>query len=552
MSRSSLFFTAALVNISIVLVQQVTVAKTASEIEVIARATTVKIQLQQYRKGDNNGSGVIIDRRAVAAGDRKEYLYTLVTNSHVVCGDNEVEELLCPSIPTKETFFLNLPDGQKYQTSAASVKILDSELDIAIIQFRSSRQYAVARLAAPGNLKATDDVYTSGFPYGQPDFSFNQGKAVAVVNKRLIGDRGGYTIAYNAPTLSGMSGGGVFDVDAQLVAIHGYGDRVKRNTEINSTANVTKKIGMNRGIPVRWLLQNLIALGINLGGNRSISDIKVARPQVPESADEYYIAGFNIFLDPGNNFILGKRKAIQSFTKAIQLNPQYVYAYFMRAVIYGQLEEFQKSLTDYDQAIALNPKYLNAYRNRGFLRITKFNNVQGALADFNQAILLDPKDAGEYDNRGLLKKVYLDDAQGAMIDFNQAISINPKFANAYNHRGVLKIEKFDDTSGALADYNQAINFDPRHAEAYSNRGNLKKERLSNYQEALSDYNQAIIINSKYANAYNNRGLLKRDYLSDREGAIADFRLAAKFFREQGNSKFLQRAINNLKSLNATE
>jgi hypothetical protein len=90
-----------------------------------------------------------------------------------------------------------------------------------------------------------------------------------------------------------MSGGGVFDSNVQLVAIHGWGDRYKEDTEIDNQSRVNIKIGYNRGIPIRWLLQNLTGTGISL--NRPTSSIRVARSQMPTTADEYFIAGFNNF-----------------------------------------------------------------------------------------------------------------------------------------------------------------------------------------------------------------------------------------------------------------
>jgi V8-like Glu-specific endopeptidase len=76
-----------------------------------------------------------------------------------------------------------------------------------------------------------DRVYTSGYPLEPRGYSFNQGKAIAVVNKRLSDDRGGYTVIYDAQTQPGMSGGGVFDNNGRLVAIHGQGERYRENTQ---------------------------------------------------------------------------------------------------------------------------------------------------------------------------------------------------------------------------------------------------------------------------------------------------------------------------------
>jgi tetratricopeptide (TPR) repeat protein len=553
MYRSSLFLTAALVGTTVALVQPAASAKSASEVELIARAVTVEINFK-FRAADGQiedigGSGVIVHRK----GD----LYTLVTNRHVVCGGVQ-----CSQLPPVESYNLNLADGQRYQVKKSSVKFLGNDLDLAIIQFRSNRNYSVAEMSALRSLKTRDKVYTAGFPIEQPGFAFGEGEAIAVVNKRLVGDSGGHTIIHNAFTLPGMSGGGVFDSSGQLVAIHGKGDRFGENTLLNNKdlSEVGSKIGYNRGIPVHWITQNLSELGINLGGSSPLTDIKAARAQVPDTADEYFIAGFNKFVEPGNNVLAGKRLAIQQFSKAIQLNPKYEYAYFSRAITYEQIKEFQKSLSDYNQtiiirpkestayynratlkdiklndtqgalsdynqAIILNPKFFQAYNHRANLKHTKLNDIQGALSDYNQAIILNPKFSDAYFNRAILKVDKLNNIQGALSDYNQAIILNPKFSDAYNNRGVLKKSKLNDLQGALVDYNQAIILNPRFPEAYFNRANLKYTKLNDIQGALSDYNQAIILNPKYSEAYYGRASMKKNKLNDIQGALSDYNQA---------------------------
>jgi S1-C subfamily serine protease len=313
MYRSSLFFTAAMVGTTVALVQPVASAKSILEIQNIARAVTVEIKLQQ---NGSVGSGVIINKK----GD----LYTLATNRHVICGASN-----CQKISESEVYSLGLFDGQKYQVKKSAIKLLGSTLDLAIIQFRSSRNYAVAQVATPGSLKIDDEVYTTGFPFEQPGFTFGDGKAIAVANKRLQGDGGGYSIIYNALTLPGMSGGGVFDGNGQLVAIHGQGDRYKENTDTDYKFYVGSKIGMNRGIPIRWLVQNLTEVGINL--KTGSSDARNTRSQAPTTADEYFIAGFNKLVEPGSNVLAGKRQAIQEFTTAIRLNSRYYSAYIINS-----------------------------------------------------------------------------------------------------------------------------------------------------------------------------------------------------------------------------
>jgi tetratricopeptide (TPR) repeat protein len=482
-------------------------ALSPAEVEQKAKAVSVEMLTGE-------GSGVIIHRQG--------NLYTVITNRHVVC---KVRPERCTDRDIHSSYRLKTPDDQIYQVARSNIKLLKDDagkfLDLAIVQFRSNRIYSVAQVADPGSLKVNDAVYTAGFPGGQ-GWLFGMGKAQAVVNKRLVADRGGYTVIYNAETLPGMSGGGAFDNNGRLVAVHGQGDKFKENTEAEEIASnkaknaVNSKIGYNRGIPARWVIQGLAELGILVGNRKPLNQIRVANPTVAATADEFFIAGFNKLIDPGEDFQAGRREAVAQFNQSVALNPRYTIAYFLRAIAKAQL-----------------------------------NDPQGALTDYNQSISLNPKVALTYYNRGLLKQAQLNDLQGALADYNQAVSLNPKFVDAYYNRGILK-KKLNDPQGALADFNQVISLHPNDAEAYLNRGFLKYRKLSDPQGALADYNQAISLNPQYAAAYYNRGVLKKDQLNDRAGAIADFRTAAQLFRAQGQTQNLQIVLNALQQLRAAE
>jgi tetratricopeptide (TPR) repeat protein len=490
-------------------------ALSPAEVEQMAKAVSVEMLT-------GVGSGVIVHRQ----GD----LYTVITNRHVVC---KVRPESCTDRDIHSSYRLKTSDGKIYQVAKSNIKLLKDSagkfLDLAIVQFRSNRSYPVAQVAEPGSLKIDDAVYTVGFPKGQ-GWLFGSGQAQAVVNKRLVGDNGGYTVVYDAETLPGMSGGGAFDNNGRLVAVHGRGDRFTENTQAEEVASdtikkeVNSKIGFNRGIPVRWVVQGLGELGILVGNRKPLNQIRVGNPTVAATADEFFIAGFNKFVDPGADFQAGRRDAVAQFNRAVALNPRYTIAYFLRAIAKHLLNDPQGTLADYNQAISLNPKLAVAYYNRGILKVQKLNDPQGALADYNQAIFLNPNYVDAYYNRGNLKYEKLNDPKGALADYNQAISLDPQNAKAYNNRGVLKNEKLNDFKGALADYNQAISLNPKNAAAYNNRGILK-DKLNDPQGTLADYNQAIFLNPKWAEAYANRGSLKYKKLNDFKGALADYNQA---------------------------
>lgn len=91
--------------------------------------------------------------------------------------------------------------------------------------------------------------------------------------------------------------------------------------------------------------------------------------------------------------------AIDSFTKAIQLDSSCAPCYEMRGWCYGQKGEYELALVDYNSAIQLEPNIASAYNGRG--RIYHFQNqFDAAILDFTRAIEIEPSDATYYCNRG--------------------------------------------------------------------------------------------------------------------------------------------------------
>ena len=53
-------------------------------------------------------------------------------------------------------------------------------------------------------------------------------------------------------------------------------------------------------------------------------------------------------------------RAIEAYTQAIALNPDFAEAFNHRGMAYGNKGEFDRAIPDFNQAIALNPKNANA------------------------------------------------------------------------------------------------------------------------------------------------------------------------------------------------
>ena len=103
--------------------------------------------------------------------------------------------------------------------------------------------------------------------------------------------------------------------------------------------------------------------------------------------------------------------AIESFCKALMLEPDYAIAYSNRGTVYGRKGELDNAITDFDKAIELKPDYVAG------MHIKKVNLTNRGTV---------------YRGNAYYKKGELDNA---ITDFDKAIELKPDYVNAYNNRG---------------------------------------------------------------------------------------------------------------------
>ncbi|MDO4732450.1 MAG: tetratricopeptide repeat protein [Bacillota bacterium] len=215
-------------------------------------------------------------------------------------------------------------------------------------------------------------------------------------------------------------------------------------------------------------------------------------------------------------------KAIEAYSKAIELDPDYAAAYYNRGSAYDDLKQYDEAIADYSKAIELDPDDAAVYNNRGSA-YDDLKQYDEAIADYSKAIELKPDYAAAYNNRGFAYR-----KQGkyneAIADFSKAIELDPNNIIGYLVRGLAYYEdrKYEE---AIEDYNKAIELDPNYANAYYNRGTAYEED-GKHDKAIADFSEAIKLKPDLAAAYNNRGLA---YAGDgkHDKAIADFSEAIK-------------------------
>ncbi|MYB00145.1 tetratricopeptide repeat protein [Candidatus Poribacteria bacterium] len=214
--------------------------------------------------------------------------------------------------------------------------------------------------------------------------------------------------------------------------------------------------------------------------------------------------------------------AIETYSRAIELDPRHAFAYNNRGIAYDRKREVNKALKDYDEAIRLKKDFAEAYYNRGITYREK-GEVDFAIKDFDKAIQLNPQFARAYSNRGNVYDMK-NEIDRAIRDHNRAIELDLNNPIFYNNRGIAYGKK-DEADLAIEDFNKAIELKPDYALAYNNRGAVYRSK-GEYDKAIDDCDKAIQLKSDYAEPYSNRGSAYRNK-GDYDRAIEDYHIAIK-------------------------
>jgi len=76
--------------------------------------------------------------------------------------------------------------------------------------------------------------------------------------------------------------------------------------------------------------------------------------------------------------------AMRDLDKVIELDPQFVYAYYNRAFISAKLNNFDVALEDLNRAIQIYPNFAEAYYNRGLIQL-RVGKTKAGISDLSKA-----------------------------------------------------------------------------------------------------------------------------------------------------------------------
>ena len=188
-------------------------------------------------------------------------------------------------------------------------------------------------------------------------------------------------------------------------------------------------------------------------------------------------------------------KAVEKFSKAIELNPDNANAYKNRGDVYF-ITEPQKAIIDCTKAIELKPNYISAYELRAMTYCSLLYNEQ------NKTIL---------------------DYTSILSDYATILKINPKYYKAYQYRGDV-YRKFQQYDLSIKDYTKAIELKSDKYRLYISRG-YDYFQIQQYDNAIEDFKIATTSNNYYEEAECYTALAKIYYI------LKDYNKANEYYTE---------------------
>ncbi len=179
--------------------------------------------------------------------------------------------------------------------------------------------------------------------------------------------------------------------------------------------------------------------------------------------------------------------AIQDFSAAIRIRPDFANAFNNRGIAYDYKADYDRAIQDYDQALRLQPGFPDAYNNRGLVYGEK-GEYDRAIQDFDQALRLKPNYVEAIASRASAY-VSKGDFDRAIEEYGRVIKIEPTYAGDFNDRAAAYLGKRD-YRRALQDLDHAIQLSPQDPHVLATRG-IARFYTGQFKSAENDLSLAF-------------------------------------------------------------
>ena len=165
------------------------------------------------------------------------------------------------------------------------------------------------------------------------------------------------------------------------------------------------------------------------------------------------------------------QKAIDAFSKLIEIAPDHADAYKNRGVSYLKQQKFDFAIKDFQTAKKLFPELKGLYSNLGVAWYYKKEYAK-AIENYNTELEMAPENHVAYFNRALCL-AELDKEDAVLNDLEKALTLKPDFYWAICYKADLLAKK-GKTAKAIETYKEAIKNDSQNAYAKDESAKIEK------------------------------------------------------------------------------
>lgn len=199
----------------------------------------------------------------------------------------------------------------------------------------------------------------------------------------------------------------------------------------------------------------------------------------------------------GNCFSLQREHetAVRFLQRAVQANPDFVYAYTLLGHELTSMEEMEQALSSFRSAMLVNPRHYNAWYGAGMIY---FKQEQFSLAElhFKRALQINPQSPVLLCHIAVVQHS-LKRTDEAILTLNRAISMEPKSALCKFQRATINfsVDRYQEALKELDELKQLV---PKESLVYFLSGKVHK-KLGNTHLALMNFSWAMDLDPKGAN-----------------------------------------------------
>ncbi len=194
--------------------------------------------------------------------------------------------------------------------------------------------------------------------------------------------------------------------------------------------------------------------------------------------------------------------AIDRFTRAVRLDPDYAAAHDELGSALEQTGRIDAAIQQYEQASRLRPDMAEAHYNLGNA-LVRTGKLEEGIRQYQEVLRLQPNDSEAHYNVGEIL-LALGRVPEAIEQYEQALRIDPTYAAAHDKLGNA-LAQSGRLDGAVTHFEQALRIEPDYAAAHNGLANARMLQ-GKVEEAIRHYEQALQINPDSGATHYNLGV----------------------------------------------